>query len=117
MPTYLITQEIPITRQEGDTADIVFTVPTVLDMTGMTVRFQVFKGRTPYGNKVLISKKTGLGISTSGQVITVTLDPSDTVGISGVRVWELQVVHEAGSNERYTIGRGDFIVKPELIKL
>lgn len=41
MATYLIAREITITRQEGDAADVVVTVPSTLSMTGKTARFQV----------------------------------------------------------------------------
>ena len=109
MASYIISKEINITRQEGDTADVVFNVPSILDMSPFTeVKFQVKSG-----SATIISKSlSGSSISVSGQVITIALAASDTKGKASGR-WELEV---SADSDIKTIGRGDFNIIPELIK-
>lgn len=106
MATYLISREITITRQEGDAADVVVTVPATLSMTGKTARFQVRDS----GNRVIINKEDEIAIV--GQGITILLDPEDTARHSGRHRWELEV---RDANGPITIGRGDFIIVKQLI--
>lgn len=104
MATYLIANEIDITRQEGDTADIVFTVPVSMSLSGATVIFQVLDNK---GN-VLIEKTP----TPAGQNITVLLEPTDTKGHYGNKRWELEITK---TGNIYTIGKGDFIIVKEQI--
>jgi 2-keto-4-pentenoate hydratase/2-oxohepta-3-ene-1,7-dioic acid hydratase in catechol pathway len=104
MATYLIANEIDITRQEGDTADIVFTVPETLSITGATAIFQVTDAK---GNIIMTKTPTPVG-----QVITVPLAPTDTKGYYGSKLWELQITK---SGSIYTIGKGNFIIVKERI--
>lgn len=104
MATYLINSEKTITRQEGDDADIVITVPVAFSLTGATVIFQVEDAK---GNIIFTKTPTPVG-----QVITITLDAVDTKGHYGNRRWELQVTK---SGKITTIGRGDFIIVREMI--
>lgn len=106
MATYLISREITITRQEGDTADIVVTVPSTLSMTGKTARFQVRDS----GNRVIINKEDEIAIV--GQGITILLAANDTARHAGKHRWELEV---SDANGPITIGRGDFIIVKQLI--
>lgn len=108
MPTYLIKSDITITRQEGDVADIVITVPVLLSMTGKTAKFSVFDTN----NKAIIAKTTGT-LTIDGQVITIQLLPADTLRKAGKHRWELEVVD---ANGPITIGRGPFvIVKTDIV--
>ena len=107
MPTYLIKSEITITRQEGDVADVTITVPSVLDMTNRTPRFQV---RDAAGKRLI--DKTVPDVVVTEQVIFVPLLPADTAGKPGKHRWELEVTD---TNGPVTIGRGDFNVVKQLI--
>lgn len=109
MATYLIGSETTITRQEGDSADIVMVVPDTLDMDSYpNVKLQV---KTTKG-VLLIDKATGSGISVTGQTITVTLNPVDTKNRSGRHKWECEI--NDGTNY-ITIARGPFEIEAELI--
>ena len=99
MATYLISREISITRQEGDAADVVVTVPSTLSMTGKTARFQVRDS----GNRVIINKEDEIAIV--GQGITILLAPEDTARHAGKHRWELEV---SDANGPIKIGGGDF---------
>jgi hypothetical protein len=105
MSTYLISSEKTITRQEGDDADLVITVPALYSMTGATVIFEVQDAKG-----TVIFRKTP---TPALQVITITFDAVDTKGYSGNRRWELQCTKSAKIT---TIGRGDFIITKEMIK-
>jgi hypothetical protein len=107
MPTYLIGKEIAITRQEGDVADIVVTVPDILSMDGKTARFQVRDA----GNRMIINKDQ-TGIDIDGQIITIELQPADTSKKSGKYRWELEVADDDGP---ITIGRGNFDIVKTMI--
>lgn len=104
MATYLISSEKTITRQEGDDADIVMTIPAAFSMTGATVIFQVEDAK---GN--IIFTKTPTPVL---QVITITIDAANTKGYSGNRRWELQVTK---GGKITTLGRGDFVIVKEMI--
>lgn len=110
MATYLIGSEIHISRQEGDTADIVLVVPSVLDLSNFTeVKFQV-KNAT----KTIISKSlTGTTISVSDQTITIPLLTTDTKSKPGVHRWELEISND--TPEVITIARGNFTIVKEII--
>jgi hypothetical protein len=112
MATYLIKEDIDITRQEGDTADIVFDMPVLLDMGSYpVVKFQTKK---TYGGTIILNKTVGSGLAVVGQVITVTLDSVDTKGANrGTFKWELEISND--TPEIITVGRGTFTVVKELI--
>jgi len=114
MATYLISSEITITRQEGDTADIVFTGPgaSVIDFTNYTeVTFAVkTNGQTAVFEKS-ISEGT---ISKNEQVITIPLLSADTKGKAGTHRWEMQISN--ATPEIITIGKGRFVITSEIIK-
>jgi hypothetical protein len=107
MATFIIKQEIPITRQEGDHSDIVIHVPAILPIDGATVEFAVFKA----GAKII--KKVNADMTITDQVITIPFLPADTKGKPGTHKWELQIIRESVIT---TIGRGPFIIVQELIK-
>jgi len=104
MATYLIANEITITRQAGDLADITFTVPDVLSMSGKTAKFEVIDK-----NRKTILKKVSPDITISGQVITIPLIPSDTQNYPGTHYWELKV------STPITIGHGSFVITKTII--
>jgi len=114
MATYLYGSLITITRQEGDTADLVFTVPDSLSMTPFTeVKFQLNKGLT--GSTMRWIKKLSLAEMTVAlQVITIPLNAADTTGYSGNNNWELEVSNATPTI--ITIGKGTFVITKEIIK-
>ncbi len=109
MATYLIKREISITRQEGDTAEVTIIVPEVINMQNYNARFTVKNN----SRRSLIDKKSQDGdIIITGQTITVPLLVADTKGKSGKHSWELEI---SSTNDVFTIGRGIFMIKSELI--
>lgn len=107
MATYLISREKTITRQEGDVADIVITVPALLSMTGKTAHFAVADN----GGRNVINKEKDISIDE--QVISIVLKPEDTSRKAGKYRWELEV---KDANGPITIGKGDFIIVKQLIR-
>lgn len=106
MASFLIKREFELVRQEGDYADVSFVVPDVLELVaGSTAKFQVSAST----GRVMISKD----MTVNGQNLSAVLDPADTKGKAGKHRWELQVIID---NKPYTIGRGNFEIKPESIK-
>lgn len=110
MATYIIDEDILITRQEGDDADIVFTVPDVLSLNGATAKFQAYNTD---GVKI-IDKSIGSGIAIDGQKITIDLIPFDTLNKANVHRWELEIT--TSQNKVITIGRGSLKITKQLIK-
>lgn len=108
MTTYLIKRTRTITRQAGDVADIVFTVPEVLSLVGKEVTFCIADS----SKSTLITKSLNNGAIVVEQVITILLDPQDTTGLEGTYLWELQISDTDGP---ITIGRGEFIIIGEII--
>jgi hypothetical protein len=109
MTTYLIKAQITITRQEGDTADIVITVPALLSMTGYEAQFKVYNT----AGQAVLSKASPATITVDGQIITIPLLAADTKGKPGTHKWELQI---AKTGSVITIGKGQFVIVSELIK-
>lgn len=111
-----------IKRKEGDTTDIVITVPVIIALTDYTeIIFQVNKNAVisnlvtkGAGDIIFVKSLTGGGITVDGQVITVTFGNDSTKGHSGSHYWELECSN--GSSVIHTIGEGDFILTRELIK-
>lgn len=111
MATYLIKSEKSITRQEGDTADIVFVIPDIFDLSLYKFDFRVYDAN----NRTLISKNTvAAGIIKNQQTITIPLLVTDTKGKSGKHGWELEISNDMP--EVITIGKGPFIILSERIK-
>lgn len=110
MATYIISREIDLTRQEGDTADIVFVVPAALDMDLFTeVKFLAVKR----GVDTIDKSVSGGTITVSDQTITIPLLAADTKSKSGEHKWELEVSN--ATPEIITIGKGTLTVTKELI--
>jgi hypothetical protein len=107
MQSYIITQEIEIVRQEGDTGSIVMTVPAVLNPANYTITFKVM---TRGGS--LIFSKTDTDWIRAGQQITTYLKATDTKTYKGQHKWELQFT---SSTEVITVGRGCFSIIKEII--
>jgi hypothetical protein len=110
MPTYLVERPITITRQEGDLADIVFTIPAILNPADYGIRLSVKddKGRT-----VLKMDTAANDITVQDQMVTIPLLPADTKGKPGNHKWEVEIYKDDGP---ITIGYGSFVITPELIK-
>ena len=108
MQSYIITAEIEITRQEGDTGSIVMTVPAVLNPANYTITFTVKerKGTT-------IFTKGNTDWIRASQQITCYLAAVDTKGYAGNHEWELQFT---SLTEVITVGRGSFKIIREVIR-
>ena len=103
MSTYLIENQFPITRQQGDISDVVFVLQNTLPLTGMTVKFQVRNSR----GDLLLDKVSPTNITVVGQQITIPLLKVDTETLKGTLTWECEITKEG---TRITIGQGEFIV-------
>lgn len=108
-----IATEISITRQEGDTGSIIFTVPAIIDLPEFTVvKFYVFRSGTAVITKELGDSSGTLNVA--GQTITIDLESDDTKGYKGTNKWELEISGNP-DGEIITIGKGDFVVIKEQI--
>jgi hypothetical protein len=111
MTTYIVAEEITITRQEGDHADVTIVVPASLSMVSATAKFQVNSAK---GTLIFLKSSATTGLDINAQTITVTILPADTKGKSGTHRWELEITNSA--SKIITAGRGDFeIIKEEII--
>ena len=106
--SYLVSAEITITRMEGDTGSIVFTIPATFDPANYTVKFQMRND----SNTLLIDKSTGSGITAVLQVVTVALAAVDTTDRDGTNRWELQL---SDGTDIITIGNGPMIIRKETV--
>lgn len=108
---------------QGDTKRINFALKradgSLLDVTGATIRWQAskLKGQGLFSSTPSLSKDTANGIEVvdafSG-LVTVVLDPADTVSISGDFYAELETVDATG--DVATVYSGQFQIKKALIK-
>jgi hypothetical protein len=108
-----IASEITITRQEGDTGSVIFTVPEVIDLPTFTVvKFHVFRSGVTFIHKELDDSSGDLTVV--DQVITIDLWEEDTQGYKGTNRWELEISGNP-DDEIITIGKGEFIIVKERI--
>jgi len=107
MQSYIITQEIEIVRQEGDTGSIIMTVPSVLNPANYTITFKVKERKG-----AVIFEKADAAWTKVGQQITCYLAAVDTKGYKGNHEWELQF---SSLTEVITVGRGCFKIIREVI--
>lgn len=109
MATYLKT-DTTLTRQEGDTAEIVLVVPNIINMDDFTeIKFKATKK-----GSTIISKSLLAGtIIKSDQTITVNIFTNDTKGHAGNCEWELEISNETPTV--HTIAGGPLIIKKEII--
>lgn len=110
MPTYLVERAITITRQEGDLADVIFTIPDILNTTGYDIRFSV---KDNNGRNVIKKDTAENNITVQEQMVTILLFPADTKGKPGTHKWEAELYKADGP---ITIGYGAFVITPELIR-
>jgi len=142
MSTYLIENEIKLTRQEGDNSDIIFTIPEQLSLSFADAIFQVkdrYKrtiiGKTTVddtiiititsvqepildtdGNSVLDDQGNPTYNTIITQTLTIPLLPNDTKTFSGSHRWELQLTDKTpGGYGVKTVAKGVLEIKPELI--
>jgi len=108
MATFIIAQEVTITRQEGDLADLVLVVPDILPLTGRTAKFRAEK----IDGTAFIEKQSP-DIVMLLQVITIPILPADTDGNSGKHRWELKVYD--AQNNPITIGKGVLYVLKKMM--
>ena len=103
MSTYLIDQPIQFTRQAGDIADVVVTVPDVISLTGKTIKFTVI--RTSDGTTVFSKITTDMTVV--DQVVTIPILTADTTGKAGSHIWEMVIL---ATGFRVTVGQGTFVI-------
>lgn len=103
---------------EGDTKDIVVTVTdsagAAVDLTGAVIAWQM--ARTARSATPAVAKSVGSGIvitDAPGGICTISLDSSDTGGLSGDFYHELEVT-DAQANIT-TVLSGTVTIKPALI--
>lgn len=122
--TYLIDTEIELVRQEGDTASIEFLnyIEGGLDLTGYTIKFQAFKNgvvaidKTTEDGTIIVEDILDDGILI-GQDIYIPLISTDTIGLSGILPFEIEVSKDVNTvNESIiTIGKGSLrIIKQKI---
>jgi hypothetical protein len=109
MQTIQVKKRYALSLQSGDKAEIEMTVPDVLPLGGLTIRFQI---RDKAGN--LLVDKTSEGIAVTGQVITISFVRADTVKYSGQCDWEIKAYD--GNGEPVTFGMGDMALIKTIIK-
>lgn len=107
MQSYLITEEISIKRQEGDTGRIEIILPGIIDPAAKTFHFQV---KDASGD--IIMQKDDTDFTVNGQNIFFDLIASDTVEKAGSYRWELEMRSQA---EISTLARGNFYIVKEII--
>ena len=106
--SYIVKTKYKITRQAGDTGEIVFIVPEAISLTTMDVLFQVRDDR----GKLLFEKKTeDSEITIIDQEITILLENEDTALKHGEYNWELELHN---TTEVSTIAKGQFILIEEI---
>lgn len=106
MPTYLIKKEKTIIRQQGDTSDITFVFPEIINPEEYDINFSVYSN---VSQGTLVFQKTQDDMEIAEQRVTIPIDREDTATVSGERYWELVIYNE---HVTHTIGKGTFkIVK------
>jgi hypothetical protein len=110
MATYLVRAPKQITRHEGDLADISIIVPEILSLAVYGVRFQV---KDSSGRSIFRKDTADATITVAGQTANIALLPADTKGRAGNHKWEAELYNQNGP---ITIGYGQFVINPELIK-
>lgn len=108
MNSYVITERITVTRQEGDTGSLGFIVPAVLNPALFTIKLQVW---TVSNKSVMLFEKTTWTVSS--QTITAPMAALDTKGYAGTHRWEMEF---RSLTEIITVGKGDFVIENEIIK-
>lgn len=107
----------------GDTRRINFSIKrpdgSPLDLTGATVRWQASKLKPTgiFSATPTFEKTDGSGVEvvdTANGLVTVTLEPQDTVDKSGVFYQEMETVDYTG--DVATVYTGQFEIKKALIK-
>ena len=108
MPAYLIKKPHKITRQAGDSSEIVFTIPSTHPMQpGVILKFGI-----AVGDRVFLIKNIA-DMTVDGQQVTVPLHKTDLKGRAGTFRWEL--VYTSVVDLDTTLGNGDFIILKELL--
>lgn len=102
MATYIVKNWKKITRQEGNTADIVFIIPNIIPLSNAAIKFTVVNACF-----IKVIEKNNSGMVIEGQKITIPLLENDTKSKDHICVWQLDVTK---NNETITIGKGDFVI-------
>lgn len=113
MATFLVKKPITITRQSGDDCDIVFNIPIIFSLTGVTLRFALFE-KNNATRKIFLLKQAP-DIIISDQRVEISIHSSDTENKEGTYTWELEALNTS-TNKVVTIGFGDFKLIQTLIK-
>lgn len=111
------------TLYQGDTKRIHFSLKrddgSALELTGATVRWQASKLKAPgvFSSTPILQKTEADGIEIddeTGGILTVILEPEDTLSLSGLFHMELETIDASG--DVATVFVGEFEIKKALIK-
>ena len=124
--TYLIDEDLDLTRQQGDTAAIEFLsyIEDGIDLTGYTIRFKAFKSgvvvidKTTVDGSITVTDIKDSALVVIGQNIYIPLAASDTEDLTGVLLHEMEISKDVGeaTESIITIGKGKItIVKLRIV--
>jgi len=99
----------PASFQEGNLSDITITFDNTFPLTGCTASCEV---RQKDGTLVMRKKSITGGIVINSQVLSVIIEPADTVGKAGSHNYEIDIIN-SGGKPFATIG-GRFTVKAQV---
>jgi hypothetical protein len=111
------------TLYQGDTKRLHFSLKrddgTALELTGATLRWQASKLKATgvFSSTPVLQKTETDGIQIddeTGGLVTVVLEPEDTVNLSGLFYHELEAIDASG--DVATVFTGEFEIKKALIK-
>jgi len=105
MATFLIKKEKTITRQQGDTSDVTFVFPDVINPEDFSIKFSVWSN---VSQGTLLFEKTQDDMEIGEQTVAIPIDREDTVTVNGDRYWELVIYNE---HVTHTIGKGTFKIE------
>jgi hypothetical protein len=95
--------------QENNDCTIELTIPNILSLTNANIKFSVFKS-----SEAIIEKTEADDIDVTGQVMVITFVPTDSTGLSGNYIWELEL-NDPNDYGIVTIQTGNFIIKKTYI--
>jgi len=123
MPTYLLEEEYPITRKEGNTADIEILLPLEIELEGNQIILQVWNSK----NNLVLEKNNEAWERIphtanpedpqdfDGTVIKCLLTREDTNNRPGNHFYEIYLTNSE-TNPHWTIAEGPFVILPKRSK-
>ena len=108
-PSFVVTEEITITRQAGDTGQIWFILPDVIDPTGCDAQFQIRDRR----DNLVCTMQTPDTITIDGLNVYVTLSVDDFPTKEGAFRYEAELWDD---EKNITFAKGPFVVLRNISK-